>query len=125
MDPLTYAFAQSTPGADGTTLLVGIAAIITAVGTLLGVLRFYLRQGKDDDDGTELAADARDRIRLLKETIADLERSLDQCRSARSLSEADSRLKDRHIGMLEGTLATTRKQLADAERRLEECERER
>lgn len=115
----------AAPGQTG-DLLLGIAGIITACGAI-GVPVYLARRRRghatdDDSPAPDLYADARRSIELLRGTVKDLERQLRACRAERDRldgeAEENRRLdqqKDMHIGVLEGQLAETRRQLRDLE----------
>lgn len=105
--------AQAAPPGDQSGNLLGIAAIVAAIVPLiLGLIAYYRRSGPSPDPG--LVDDAHRRVELLRADIADLTKSLEQCRAERRVMTAEAKVKDMEIGSLQGRLADCRKALEEA-----------
>lgn len=122
----TTLLAQATTGTDPSTLIVGIGSLVVALATAYGLFRASSKRKGDDnheaDDGLQDAA--RGRIRILADTITDLEGQLRDCRAERvrltrenAEHTARAHLADRTIGDLERRLADARAELERRERR--------
>jgi cell division protein FtsB len=104
--------------ADLSTTLVGVGAVLAPIGALVAAMVTRKRRGSAGDQDDELVADATARIQVLKDTITDLQASIERCRNERDLMASDARATVMHIAQLEAQLAACRAELRDTQAKL-------
>lgn len=100
-----FSFGATESGSDLGGTLLGVAALVTAVGAIFLGVRNQRRSTSDDSD----LESARQATFVLASQIADLNARLEVAESELAECQAKVLLSTMHIGMLEGMLADLRK----------------